>query len=107
MSAVLMFATGGNKYFRSTRVKNGKFKRISEKKCRNLDNPKKNKTIGQVKPKIGDKVIIIKKPYYQDKCFEGIVMRVLTKKEKHTRGHKVKINRNGEEIIGRVLKIIK
>jgi len=56
--------------------------------------------VGSRKPKPGDKVIIIQKKNYGTESFdEGIVRDVLTSKEFHPRGHKVRLT-NG--IIGRV-----
>jgi uncharacterized repeat protein (TIGR03833 family) len=54
-------------------------------------------------PRIGDKVIIIIKPYQEYNCKTGIVDRLLTKKQIHTRGHKV-ILHTGD--VGRTLKIL-
>ena len=54
-------------------------------------------------PRIGDKVIIIIKPYQEYNCKTGIVDRLLTKKQIHTRGHKVMLH-TGE--VGRTLKIL-
>jgi uncharacterized repeat protein (TIGR03833 family) len=55
------------------------------------------------KPKKGDRVKIIIKPYNKKHHKIGIVKKVLTKKLTHTRGHKVMIM-NG--IIGRTVKIL-
>ncbi|HEY4694667.1 MAG TPA: DUF2196 domain-containing protein [Candidatus Nanoarchaeia archaeon] len=56
--------------------------------------------VGSRRPKPGDRVIIIqKKNYGTEKFDEGIVTNVLTSKEFHPRGHKVRLT-NG--IVGRV-----
>jgi uncharacterized repeat protein (TIGR03833 family) len=41
------------------------------------------------RPKVGDTVRVIVKPYFEHKYVTGIVKRVLTKKAMHTRGFKV------------------
>jgi uncharacterized repeat protein (TIGR03833 family) len=56
-----------------------------------------------IKPSIGDKVKIIIKPYNQKKHITGIIKRVLTSKQFHSRGHKVMLQ-NGT--VGRVIKTI-
>lgn len=56
--------------------------------------------VGSRYPKLGDKVKIIqKKDYVSGDLTEGVVKDVLTKKQVHPRGHKVRLT-NG--IIGRV-----
>ena len=56
--------------------------------------------VGSRYPVLGDKVKIVqKKNYSSGKLTEGIVKDVLTKKQNHPRGHKVRLT-NG--IIGRV-----
>ncbi|HEX7456268.1 MAG TPA: YwbE family protein [Candidatus Nanoarchaeia archaeon] len=56
--------------------------------------------VGSRYPAPGDKVKIVqKKDYSSGKLIEGIVKDVLTKKQNHPRGHKVRLT-NG--IIGRV-----
>ena len=56
------------------------------------------------RPKKGDIVKVIIKPYDQGVKVNGIVQRVLTKKKVHTRGHKVML-RDGT--VGRLVKILK
>lgn len=99
----------GGRYYRIKKKKkcNGPIKAdVSRISCKEYDDPSKNKNIGKVAPQIGDKVIVIIKPYREYKCKTGIVDRVLTKKAIHTRGHKVKIVTNTNTYIGRVLKIL-
>ena len=55
------------------------------------------------KPKVGDFVRVIIKPYEEGVTEEGIVKQVLTKKKEHTRGHKVKLESG---TVGRLLEII-
>ena len=55
------------------------------------------------KPKVGDKVKIIIKPYSKGITVTGIVKRVLTKKKVHTRGHKVELK---DGTVGRTVKIL-
>lgn len=83
---------------------NGYFYRIEKGKTRRVckEEGKRNKNLK--KPKIGDIVKIIIKPYSDEVTVNGIVKRVLTKKEIHTRGHKVEL-RDGT--IGRLVKILK
>lgn len=58
--------------------------------------------VGSRRPKIGDKVFIIqKKDYGTEDYVEGIVKDVLTSREEHPRGHKVRLT-NG--VVGRVQK---
>lgn len=67
----------------------------------------KNKTIKRVesqKPSKGDIVRVIIKPYDEGNTKLGVVKDVLTRKEVHTRGHKVRLH-NG--VVGRLVKIIK
>ena len=107
--ATLTYITGGKnaRYYRIKKHKNsagnivGDVSRIS---CQEYDDSNKNIELGRHKPSVGDKVIIIMKPYHQYNCKTGIVKNVLTNKMIHTRGHKVRLE-TGE--IGRTLKIIK
>ena len=78
------------------KIEKGRTTRISKKEIREDKNLKK--------PKIGDIVKIIIKPYSEGVTVNGIVKRVLTKKQVHTRGHKVEL-RDGT--IGRLVKILK
>jgi len=55
------------------------------------------------KPKPGDIVKIIIKPYSEERTICGVVKKVLTNKKIHTRGHKVEL-RDGT--IGRMVKIL-
>lgn len=56
--------------------------------------------VGSRYPKPGEKVRIVqKRDYASGKLTEGVVKEVLTKKQNHPRGHKVRLT-NG--IIGRV-----
>lgn len=109
--ASLMYATGGRSNKRFFKIKKMKtttgetFGEVSRISCAEYDDPKKN-TIGLVKPKTGDKVVIIIKPYHQYTCKTGIVQDVLTSKAIHTRGHKVRIISNNQIYIGRTLKIL-
>ena len=67
----------------------------------------KNKTVKRIesqKPSKGDIVRVIIKPYDEGNTKLGVVKDVLTRKEVHTRGHKVRLH-NG--VIGRLVKIIK
>lgn len=97
---------GRSRYYRIKKQRrNGKVvANVTRIKCAEFDDPSKNPSIGRVKPRVGDKVIIITKPYSAYKCVQGIVKDVLTNKEVHTRGHKVRL-KNG--VIGRTLKILK
>ena len=70
--------------------------RISEKK---LDSLKYKSP-----PKVGDYVEIIIKPYYKGIKVKGYVKRVLTKKKKHSRGHKVMLE---DGTVGRTVRILK
>jgi uncharacterized repeat protein (TIGR03833 family) len=105
-----MYATGGKKNTRYFKIKKNKNKKtgevsgdVSRISCAEYDNPKSNPTLGMVKPRVGDRVTIIIKPYSQYNCKTGIVKDVLTNKPIHTRGHKCRLT-SGE--IGRVLKIL-
>lgn len=73
--------------------------RSTKKKPRTL-----KKKINVSKPKVGDKVKIIIKPYKNDVTEIGIVKKMLTKKEFHTRGHKVMLESG---TVGRTVRIIK
>ena len=83
-----------NGYF--YRIERGKTRRIGEEEV------KRNKNLK--KPKTGDIVKIIIKPYSDEITVNGIVKRVLTKKEIHTRGHKVQLE---DGTVGRLVKILK
>ena len=56
------------------------------------------------KPEKGDIVKVIIKPYDENVTVNGIVKKVLTRKQVHTRGHKVML-RDGT--VGRMVKILK
>ena len=60
-------------------------------------------TTSLTKPNVGDKVVIITKPYNLHKCYEGYVSILLTKKKFHSRGHKVLLEDN---VKGRIVKIV-
>lgn len=80
---------------------------VFEKKVKNVlvnSNEEKINSRGTTKPSKGDIVRIILKPYNEGVTKVGIVKDVLTKKEVHTRGHKVRLH---NEIIGRLVKIIR
>jgi uncharacterized repeat protein (TIGR03833 family) len=83
--------------------KKNQSKKNNKLTCKELDDPKKNPNLGKTKPRVGDRVLIILKPYNNFNCISGEVLDVLTKKNVHTRGHKVRLI-SGE--IGRTLKII-
>lgn len=55
-------------------------------------------------PKKGDKVEIIIKPYKSNITKIGIIKDVLTKKQYHSRGHKVRLE---DGTIGRIVKKLK
>jgi uncharacterized repeat protein (TIGR03833 family) len=58
--------------------------------------------VGSRKPKVGDKVLVVqKKDYASGQLTSGVVKDVLTSKEFHPRGHKVRLTSG---IIGRVQK---
>ena len=89
-----MFYESDKNYF--YKIEKGGTKRVSKEE---VPRNKINK-----KPKKGDIVKIIIKPYSEGVTVDGIVKRVLTKKKIHTRGHKVEL-RDGT--IGRTVKILK
>lgn len=104
------YITGGEnkRYYRIKKKKNIKKgdnikADVSRISCKDYDDPLKNMNIGRIMPRVGDKVIIIIKPYREYNCKTGIVDKVLTKKPVHTRGHKCMIH-TGD--VGRVLKIL-
>lgn len=102
------YITGGSKkiYMRIKKKKNksGKISAdVSRISCQEYDDPKKNKSLGRIIPKVNDKVIIIIKPYHNYTCITGVVDKVLTRRPTHTRGHKVKLQSG---VIGRTLKIL-
>lgn len=105
----LFYMTGGsnNRFFKIQKKKNKKtgkiYGEVSRISCSEYNDNNKNIKLGLIKPKVGDNVMIIIKPYYKYNCKTGIVKDVLTRSEIHTRGHKVRLI-SGE--IGRVLKIL-
>ena len=126
MSASLLFSTGGkrkskgkktrekkkrkggkrkskSKKSKSKKVKKSQTEKVKKSTCQELDDREKNPNLGKIKPNIGDRVMIIIKPYHNFNCVSGEVRDVLTRKPIHTRGHKVRLE-SGE--IGRTLKII-
>ena len=82
----------------------GYFYKIERGKTMRVSKEEVNRNKNLKKPGKGDIVKIIIKPYSNGVAVNGIVKRVLTKKEIHTRGHKVEL-RDGT--IGRVVKILK
>jgi uncharacterized repeat protein (TIGR03833 family) len=78
-------------------IKKGETRRIGAKDVK-IKDTRENK-----KPSIGDKVEIIIKPYKNGVKIKGIVKRVLTKKQKHTRGHKVELE---DGTIGRMVRFL-
>jgi uncharacterized repeat protein (TIGR03833 family) len=54
--------------------------------------------------KIGDLVTIIVKPYNKGKNVSGKIKKILTKKKKHTRGHKVMLE---DGTVGRMISVDK
>ena len=74
----------------------GYFYKIIGGKANRTKNPKRY----HPKPKIGNVVKIIIKPYKKIIIREGRVKNVLTKKKRHSRGHKVCLD-NG--LIGRII----
>jgi uncharacterized repeat protein (TIGR03833 family) len=117
MSSVLLFSTRGRKKIQKKRnqkkkskkeIKKSNTNKLKTKKvkkitCQELDDREKNQNLGKIRPNVGDRVMIIIKPYHKFNCVSGEVRDVLTRKPIHTRGHKVRIQ-SGE--IGRTLKII-
>lgn len=102
MSAVLRFATGGGYFYQIKKVKtrgrvSGDVSRISEAEFK-----KHERSVE--KPSVGDYVEIIIKPYNAYNTEKGVVEQVLTKKKKHTRGHKVRLV-SGR--VGRTVKILR
>ena len=85
------------------KVKKSQTEKVKKSTCQELDDREKNPNLGKIKPNIGDRVMIIIKPYHNFNCVSGEVRDVLTRKPIHTRGHKVRLE-SGE--IGRTLKII-
>lgn len=100
-----VYETKGGRYYR-IKKKNNKSSlkkqsraEVSRISCEEYDKQGRSQKI----PKKGDKVTIIIKPYSNYNCSTGIVKNVLTRKKRHTRGHKVCLQ-NGK--IGRVLKVL-
>jgi uncharacterized repeat protein (TIGR03833 family) len=95
-------------------ISGGRFMRIKKKKDQkgntygdvsriSCEEYNKSSDVGKIKPRVGNKVIIIIKPYNQYNCKTGIVERVLTNSQIHTHGHKVKL-KSGD--VGRTMKIL-
>jgi uncharacterized repeat protein (TIGR03833 family) len=100
----LMYTTGGRHYkIKKEKKKKGKktTAKVSRISCEEYD---KSKTKGNLQPKVGDKVVIIVKPYRDFNCITGIVKDVLTKKAYHSQGKKLRLT-TGD--IGRIVKILK
>ena len=74
----------------------GYFYKLIGGKASRTNNPK----IYHPKPKIGNVVKIIIKPYKKFIIRKGRVKKVLTKKKKHSRGHKVCLESG---VIGRII----
>ena len=55
------------------------------------------------RPEVGDKVEIIIKPYQKKITKIGVVKDVLTKKQFHSRGHKVRLV---DGTIGRIIRVL-
>ena len=83
---------------RKTRISFPKKPHSLPKKLRSL--PKQSLSL----PKKGDKVEIIIKPYKSKITKIGIIKDVLTKKQYHSRGHKVRLE---DGTIGRIVKKLK
>ena len=94
----LLYITGGKKkrFFRIKKNKNKKTGEVSGEvtriSCKEYDDSKTNTMLGKIKPNVGDKVVIIVKPYHTYTCHTGIVKNVLTNRQIHTRGHKVRLD---------------
>lgn len=71
-----------------------------DKKPRKKPEKKSDKKPAPPRPKKGDKVTIIIKPYNKKITKIGIVKDVLTKAKTHTRGHKVRLE---DGTIGRIV----
>jgi uncharacterized repeat protein (TIGR03833 family) len=106
----LYYITGGGKKKRYYRIKKRKNKStgkvtgdVSRVTCAEYDDASSNPTLGRIRPNSGDRVTIIVKPYHQYNCVTGTVKDVLTRKELHTRGHKVRLTTG---VVGRTLKIL-
>lgn len=99
---MLRYATGGRYYqIKKKKKSNGEvFGEVSRISCEEYE---KTKGRCQVKPKPGDKVVIIIKPYHEYNCVRGVVKDVLTRSQRHTRGHKVRLQ-TGD--IGRTMTIL-
>jgi len=104
----ITYASGGRYYsIKKLKDKKGKvYGEVSRIKCAEYDNPKTNPTLGKVKPKVGDRVSVIIKPYNEYNCISGIVKDVLTRSEVHSHGHKVRVENKNGIYIGRVVKFI-
>ncbi len=55
---------------------------------------------GTTRPEVGQHVTVIVKPYAAKKYVSGMIKRVLTRKWRHTRGHKVMLE---DGTIGRLI----
>ena len=73
-----------------------------DKKPEKKTQKKPEKKPAPPRPKKGDKVEIIIKPYNKKITKIGVVKDVLTKAKKHTRGHKVRLE---DGTIGRIILI--
>jgi uncharacterized repeat protein (TIGR03833 family) len=93
----------GGLYMRIKKKKDKKGKTYGDVSRISCEEYNKSNTLGKIKPNVGNKVVIIIKPYNQYNCKTGIVDRVLTKSKTHSHGHKVKLT-TGE--VGRTMKIL-
>ena len=82
----------------NSKKKYKKSKKFSTKKSKKLFTRNSKKNILQ--HKVGENVIIIIKPYKENKKIKGIIKRILTKRKYHTRGHKVELVSG---VIGRII----
>ena len=85
-------------------VKKISSKRKSPVVVKKISSKRKISEKKQSKPAKGDIVKIIIKPYDKKVTVNGVVKDVLTKKERHTRGHKVRLQ---DGTVGRLIKILK
>jgi uncharacterized repeat protein (TIGR03833 family) len=83
-----------DKGYHYAQQRNGSIKRVSKADSQ--------KAPLMQKPRIGEKVKIIIKPYHEKNYIIGVVARVLTKKKHHPRGHKVKLTTG---VVGRIVYI--
>jgi uncharacterized repeat protein (TIGR03833 family) len=96
------------KYFEDIETEEAKKKISSKRKSpvvvKKISSKRKISEKKESKPAKGDIVKIIIKPYDKKVTVNGVVKDVLTKKERHTRGHKVRLQ---DGTVGRLIKILK